>query len=137
MVLKIVLKPGERLYVGTGEISVESDALAKIKIDGGLPVVREKDYLPEKLANTPARQIYLALQRSYLEDNFEKYKDVYFRLVGEAMASKPESTSYLSTINVHLKDRSLYAALKAARLLVQFDEGKIVEGETSAQWGGF
>ena len=137
MTLKIVLKPGERLFIGAGQIFVESDSISKIHIDGKLPVVREKDYLPEDKAKTPAREIYLTLQRAYLEDDFDKYRDAYFRLTGELIASKPLCAPFLAQINEKLGAQLLYPALKAAIKLVQFDEGHIAEGEMSSHWEGF
>lgn len=137
MTLKIVLKPGERLYVGMAQIFIESESIAKIHIDGQVPVVREKDYLSEDLAHTPARRVYLALQRAYLEQDFERYSVDYFKLTGELMATKPGTVPFLTQINEQLASKKLYQALKAAIKLVQFDEGHIAEGEKSSHWAGF
>lgn len=137
MTLKIVLKPGERLYLGTSQISIESESLAKIHIDGDVPVMREKDYLPAGKAGTLARRIYFALQSAYLQEDFAQYRDEYFRLTGELMSSKPECVPFLSQINESIAAQKLYSALKAAIKLVQFDDGHLGEGARSAQWDGF
>jgi len=137
MALKLTLKPGEKLYVATGMVYCEADAIYTLYVDGALPVVREKDYLEAEQAVTTSRQIYLAIQRAYLESDFEGQKDTYFRLTGMLMADLPGAMSHVSDVNKAIGQGNLYNALKAARRLVQFEDGLLVEGERSVQWEGF
>ena len=59
MALKVELKPGEKLIVGTCVIT-NSDQRTKLFIDGKAPILREKDILSPTTADTPAKAIYLA-----------------------------------------------------------------------------
>jgi flagellar protein FlbT len=137
MPLKLTLKPRERLYTGRSFIYVESDNIEKLYVEGPLPIMREKDYLDPQAADTDAKKLYVALQRSYLEDDFDLYKDEYLRLSGAIMASAPGTIPFLSHINEELSRQNIYRALKAARKLIQFDEGMIVDGSNSAKFTGF
>jgi flagellar protein FlbT len=106
-------------------------------IEGELPVVRERDYLPAEKATSTARQLYLVLQRAYLQDDFDSYRDEYFRLVGMHLSAQPTASPYIMEVNSMLGEKRLYAALRASRKVVQFDEGLLTSGEESARWEGF
>jgi flagellar protein FlbT len=137
MPLKLTLKPGERIYTGRSYIYVESDSIEKLFVEGPMPVMREKDYLNPAAADTDVKRLYVTLQKAYLEDRFDLYKDEYFHSVGVVMSSKPESTPFLTRINEKLAETDLYRALKEARKLIQFDEGRLDDGSPSARFEGF
>ena len=54
MALKVELKPGERLIVGSVVIT-NSDQRARLFIDGKAPILREKDILSPALAGAHGR----------------------------------------------------------------------------------
>ena len=137
MTLRITLKPREQIYIGSARISVDSESQTRINIDGELPVVREKDYLAADKAITTARKLYLVLQRAYLNSDFDSLSDEYFRLVGMMISTQPAAHTYITAINGKLSEQKLYAALREARTLVQFDEGLLPSGEEAPQWEGF
>ena len=137
MPLKLTLKAGEKIYTGKSHIYIDSGSIEKLYIEGPMPVMRERDYLPEELANTEARMIYLVLQRCYLEDRFDLYKDEYFRRSGELIAAKPDAMPFIASINRYLAGEDMYRAVKEARKLVQFDEGELLSETESAQFTGF
>ena len=58
MALKVELKPGERLIIGDCVIT-NADQRTRLVIDGQAPILREKDILTAKSADTPAKRIYL------------------------------------------------------------------------------
>lgn len=137
MTLKITLKPGEQLYIGGARVSVDSATQTKLNIEGELPVVRERDYLPAAKAGTNARKLYHLLQHAYLNNSFEAVRDEYFRIVGLLVSTQPTTGPYIFAINSKLEDQKLYAALKEARSLVQFDEGQLVTDGDASKWEGF
>lgn len=137
MTLKITLKPREQIYIGSARVSVDSESQTRINIEGELPVVREKDYLAADKAITTARKLYLVLQRAYLNNDFASVTDEYFRLVGMMISAQPAAHTYITAINGKLGEQKLYAALREARTLVQFDEGHLSPGEEAPQWEGF
>lgn len=122
MSLRIALKPGEKLYIGSAQVSVDSPSQTRLIIEGELPVIRERDYLPAEMATSTARKLYLVLQRSYLTSDFRSQRDEYFRLAGMLMSEKPTTGSYIAAINERLGEEKLYAALKESRALLHLDE---------------
>ena len=64
MPLKIELKPVERLILG-GSVVTNDGRRTRLAIEGAMPVLREKDIMTARQANSPANRIYLAVQRMY------------------------------------------------------------------------
>ena len=58
MSLKVELKPGERLIIGTALVR-NGEQRARLFIEGDAPILREKDILTPATADTPAKKIYL------------------------------------------------------------------------------
>ena len=120
MSLKVELKPGERLIVGTAVIT-NSDQRTRLLIDGNLPILREKDILTFEEANTTAKLIYLAVQLMYLEGTFQSSGSDYVRLVDAFAKLHPESRPLLQEISDLIVSSDLYRALKAARKLEAYE----------------
>ena len=53
MSLKVELKPGERMIIGTVLIT-NADQRTRLYIDGRTPILREKDILSPATADSPA-----------------------------------------------------------------------------------
>ncbi len=123
MPLKITLKPQERLFIGTSSVIVVADRLMDVVVDGDQPILRERDFLEPEYATSDARRAYLALQDSYLTKSIETGRDEYLGSIASLLAAKPDANHLVRDINVHLTAGDLYKALRAARLLVQWDEG--------------
>ena len=64
MPLKVELKPGERILIGDCVIT-NADQRTRLIIEGEAPILRERDILNFKTADTPAKRIYLAVQLMY------------------------------------------------------------------------
>lgn len=122
MSLKVELKPGERMIVGTCLIT-NSDQRTRLYIDGRTPILREKDILSPATANSPARRIYLAVQLMYLGESVETLRRDYFALVNEMIAAAPSTVGFIDQINNEILTGSLYKALKAAKKLIQYEQG--------------
>ena len=76
MSLKVELKPGERIVVGTAVIR-NGDSRARFVIEGEAPILRERDILTPDTADTPARKIYLAVQLMYLDQSLSAQHSIY------------------------------------------------------------
>jgi flagellar protein FlbT len=59
---KVEIKPGKRIIIGDCVI-INTDLRTRLVIDGQAPILGEKDVLTAKLAYTPAKRTYLAVQR--------------------------------------------------------------------------
>ena len=130
MSLKVELKPGERLIVGSCVIT-NSDQRTRLTIDGRLPILREKDILKPEQADTTAKLIYLAVQLMYLEGSFQATRTEYFSLVNAMAMTEPKSIPLLDEINNEILTNNLYKALKASKKLIQFEKEQSRNAESS------
>jgi flagellar protein FlbT len=126
MSLKVELKPGERMIIGTVLIT-NSDQRTRLYIDGRTPILREKDILSPATADSPAKRIYLAVQLMYLEQSVEAVRLEYFSLVNEMVAAAPSTVKLVDQINNEILTGSLYKALKAAKKLIQYEESILLD----------
>jgi flagellar protein FlbT len=122
MSLKVELKPGERMIVGDCLIT-SGDQRARLFLDGQVPILREKDIISAAAADTPAKRIYFAVQLMYLDDDVEKVRARYFELVNDIVKAAPSTIGLVDNINNEILTGSLYKALKAAKLLIQYEQG--------------
>src|SRR5580704_16687998 len=98
MSLKVELKPGERIIIGDCVIT-NTDQRTRLLIDGQAPILREKDILTAKLADTPAKRIYLAVQLMYTSHDPQIHHQIYFELVRDIMRAAPSTLPYIEGIN--------------------------------------
>jgi flagellar protein FlbT len=126
MSLKVELKPGERMIIGNCLIT-NAEQRTRLYIDGRTPILREKDILSPATADSPAKRIYLAVQLMYLEDDIESLRRDYFVLVNDLVAAAPSTTKLVDQINNEILTGSLYKALKAAKKLIQYEQGILLD----------
>lgn len=125
MALKVELKPGERIIIGESVITNDNQR-TRLYIEGSAPILREKDILTPDTANTPAKQVYLAVQLMYLSQDINKIQDEYFTLVNEIVQAAPSTVGHLTRISNHILNNALYKALKEAKKLIAY-ERELVE----------
>jgi flagellar protein FlbT len=121
MSLKVELKPGEKLIVGNCVIT-NSDQRTRLFIDGKAPILREKDILTVDTANSPAKQIYFAVQLMYIHDDVPRLTAEYFGLVTDIITAAPSTIRIVDEINNEILTGNLYKALKAAKKLIQYEQ---------------
>ncbi|WP_404403210.1 flagellar biosynthesis repressor FlbT [Pelagibacterium halotolerans] len=122
MALKVELKPGEKMLIGNSVIT-NSDQRTRLYIEGSAPILREKDILTPKTADTPAKSLYLAIQIMYVEQNVEKLQKSYFELVNDIVKAAPSTLPYIDQINNEILTGDLYKALRIARKLIDYEGG--------------
>ena len=121
MPLKIELRPGERIVIGSSVIT-NGDSRARLFVDGEAPIMREKDILTSETANSPAKRIYLCIQLMYLGQDLARHKETYFSLVNDFLQAAPSALTIVDTINSKILTNSLYSALKEAKALIRYEE---------------
>ncbi|WP_306029828.1 flagellar biosynthesis repressor FlbT [Stappia sp. MMSF_3263] len=131
MALKIELRPKERFIVGSTVIT-NGDHRTHIFIEGSEPILREKDIYTAETANTPAKRIYLAVQLMYLNQDIERHRKIYFELVNDFIQAAPSTIGRVDAVNNEILTGSLYAALRRARELVEY-ERELIEHAQSGQ----
>src|ERR1700738_3400623 len=129
MVLKVGLKPPERIIIGSCVIT-NTDQRARLLIDGdNIPILREKDILTPETANTPAKLIYLAVQLMYISPDPQANHGTYFNLLREVVTVMPSAWPIIEEINNHILSGDLYLALKEARKLIAYEAKLLAEAE--------
>jgi flagellar protein FlbT len=121
MALRVELKPGERIIIGQSVIT-NSDTRAALLIDGDAPILREKDILTAETANTPVKRIYLCVQMMYLEEDIQKYQDIYFDLIKDLLAAVPSFKASIEVASNHILSGQLYKALKDIKKLFELEK---------------
>jgi flagellar protein FlbT len=125
MSLKVELKPGERIIIGESVIT-NADQRTRLLIDGQAPILREKDILTFKTADTPAKRIYLAVQLMYTSREPTAHHQVYFELVRDILRAAPSTWTFIESINNLILTGEFYKALKHAKKLIAY-EAELVE----------
>ena len=122
MALKISLKPHERMIIG-GAVVTNGDSRTQLVIENKVPLLREKDILSEREANSPARRIYFVTQLMYVdEENLMTHHQLYWHLVDELVQAAPSVVSLVDQISEHILFGRYYQALKIARQLIEYEE---------------
>lgn len=121
MPLKIELKPGERIILGDC-IVTNDNRRTRLTIDGAVPILRDKDIMTARRANSPAKRIYLAVQRMYTAKRQREEFAIYLRLTREMLGQMPGTQPFIDGINNRILTGDLYKALKEASKLVAYEK---------------
>jgi len=121
MALKVELKPGERIILGECVIT-NDDQRTRLYIEGDAPILREKDILTPKTANTPAKRIYLAIQLMYLSTEPPEDYSAYFTLVQDLIRAAPSTLPFIDRMNNLILTNTYYKALKEAKALIAYEQ---------------
>ena len=137
MTLKVELKAGERIIVGTAVIR-NGESRARFFIEGDAPILREKDILTPATADSPAKKIYLAVQLMYLSGDLSAHNEFYFPLVQDFLKAAPSALPLIAEVNSRILAGDLYKALKAVKQLIAYEQELIAHatgGERVLQGG--
>lgn len=121
MTLRIELKPRERILIGDCVLT-NSDQRTRFVIEGRVPILREKDIMTAKGADTPAKRIYLAVQLMYTSREPRAHYEIYFALLSDFLRAAPSARSLIENINNRILTGDLYNALKTARQLITYEQ---------------
>ncbi len=121
MALKVELKAGERIIIGECVIT-NADQRTRLLIDGESPILRERDIMTPKIADTPAKNLYFIIQMMYLSKTPSDHHESYFQLMREIVQAAPSTWPYIENINNHILTGEMYKALKQARKLIAYEQ---------------
>jgi flagellar protein FlbT len=121
MSLRIELKPGERILIGECVIT-NSDQRTRFVIDGRTPILREKNIMTARGADTPAKRIYLAVQLMYLARDPQRHHETYFDLLRDLLQAAPSAWPLVENINNQILSGDLYNALKTTGKLIKLEQ---------------
>jgi flagellar protein FlbT len=124
MPLKVELKAGERFILGNCLITNSAQRI-QLLVEGDAAILREKDIMTAKQANTPAKRIYFAIQLMYTAADPIPYHETYFVLMRDLLQAAPSTWPHILTINNHILAGELYKALKSAQALIAYEEALV------------
>ncbi|GJE59951.1 flagellar biosynthesis repressor FlbT [Methylobacterium trifolii] len=130
MPLRIELKPNERLIIGPCAIR-NGPRRTSFIVETDHKVLRESEIVRESEADTPAKQICVALQRAYVLDDPFDAETHFMALASAVMEAAPSARPYIAAIYERIAAGDRYRALKAARDLVAF-EARLLDGAEPA-----
>lgn len=122
MPLNIELKPHEKIFIN-GAVIANGPDRARISLLNEAAILREKDILTEQTADTPCKRIYLTIQLMYMDPaSMADYRTSFELLGSEVINNVPSTTSLLATIASELADGRIYAALRSAKRLIDYEQ---------------
>ena len=123
MALKITLKPHERMVIGGAVVTNgNSTASANLIIENNVPVLREKEIVSVKDANTHCKKIYFVIQLMYIdEDNLVTHHNTYWKLIHDLINAAPSTLGLVDQISEHIVNGRYYQALKIAKELITYE----------------
>lgn len=123
MALKITLKPNEKMIAGGAVLTNGNNKNTDLIIENKVPVLRQKDILSEKDANSPCSRIYFVIQLMYVdEENLSSHHQTYWKLARELLDAVPSLTGFIDRINEHILNARYYRALKLASELIEYEQ---------------
>jgi flagellar protein FlbT len=122
MALKLTLKPGERMIIG-GAVVQNGPGKIELFIENNVPLLREKDIMGERDADTIAKRVYFTIQLMYIDqDNLVTHHNAYWRLVQQLIQAAPSTTRPIDEISERIVGGKYYQALKLAQKLIAREE---------------
>jgi flagellar protein FlbT len=118
MPLRFDLAPFEKLHFGTA-VLIGSHERTRFALDGDMPVLRDRDFLPPEAAATAVERLYCRLQKIYLENALTSMLGVYLTAMTQATESDPERAAELREVDALAMAGDLYKALRALRKLIR------------------
>jgi flagellar biosynthesis repressor protein FlbT len=121
MPLKIKIKPGEKVLLGTTLIQ-NGDHPAQLSVLNQVPILREKDLMTEGEATSHAKRLYFVVQVMYIEQKRSKeLHDSFLKLTKELLQAAPSLIDNIYQISEHVLAEAYYPALKQARNLIKLE----------------
>lgn len=124
MVLKLSLKPGEKLVIN-GAVIANGDRRSTMIIHNKAAILRERDIMQEDEANTPAKSVYFPIMLMYLDDDgHDKYYDAFAERMTEFMSavSRPAALELCVQVSKDVMARNYYRAIMNTKKLIAFEE---------------
>jgi flagellar protein FlbT len=132
MALKITLKPHEKMIIG-GAVITNGNYKCDLFIENKVPILRQKDIMTEKEANSPTHRIYLVIQLMYIdEQNLAQHHKTYWKLVQDFILAAPTVLPVVDQISNKILGGQYYQALKLVRNLIAYEKEVITRVQKCA-----
>lgn len=131
MPLRIELAPNERVIIGAVSLR-NGTRRAEFVVETQTAVLRERDIITEREADTPAKQIYLTLEMAYLSDDPVPAETIFMEQANEMMRARPSVAPIIADIFRCLLKGDYYRALKRAKRLIEAEGADAGPGSPDA-----
>ena len=122
MPLKITLKPHERMIVG-GAVITNGNTRCDLLVENKVSILRQKDIIREKDADSPCRKIYFTIQLMYIdEENLTEHHNTYWKLVQDIIKAAPSMLALIDQISDFILNNKYYQALRLATKLIDYEQ---------------
>lgn len=128
MPLSIPLPAGAKIIINGAVIENSGSANITLTVHNKANILRDKDVVTPSEADTPAKEIYHAVQNAYLfESNRDEWLGVSAGLMLQFEQAQPAAAPVIEHIRELIREDKLYNALRACRRLISFEAGQRVE----------
>ncbi|MEI9984921.1 MAG: flagellar biosynthesis repressor FlbT [Aliidongia sp.] len=128
MPLSIPFPAGAKVIINGAVIQNSGSTNVTLTVHNTANVLRDKDVLTHAEANSPAKEVYYAVQNAYLfGDNREEWENIAYSLLDRHQAAVPEAAEVVEHIRGLMQGDKLYNALRASRRLIALEAGEPVE----------
>lgn len=122
MPLKIVLKPGEKVVINQAVLQNGREK-SEIIVQNKASILRERDIMVEKDADSPAKRIYFVVQMIYMFPNKEReYQEKFNQFSKDFVDAVPSSLPLIMDIGKQIIVGDVYGALKLCRKLMKYED---------------
>lgn len=105
-----------------GAVITNGAKRCELYIENNVAILRQKDILGEKEANSPAGRIYFTIQLMYIdEQNLALHHKNYWKLVHNFIGAAPNALPLIDEISDRILKSQYYQALKMARNLIKYE----------------
>ncbi len=133
MPLKITLKPREIILI-SGALLKNGEHLTQFTIENEVPILRQKDILSERQADTICKKIYYVVQLMYFEPaNLSSHHKTFWELVRMLSAAVPSVTPLIDELGELILEERYYHALKATRKLIAYEDELVRKANERSQ----
>jgi flagellar protein FlbT len=122
MSLKLRLKPEEKVIIG-GAVIHNGPKASEFLVENNVPVLRQKDIMTEREADTPSRRIYFVVQLMYIDaEKLVEYHAKYWEMVGDVLEAAPSTGPFIEKISERILAGEYYQALKFTKKLIDYEK---------------
>ncbi len=108
--------------------------LAQFTVENEVPILRQKDIISEKQADTICKKIYFVIQEMYFEpSNQATHHKNFWELVRILSAAVPSVLPLIDEIGELILADRFYHALKAAKKLIAYEDELIRKAHERSQ----
>jgi len=123
MALKVSLKSDERILIGGAALKNIGGRTTTLLVENEVPLLREKEIMGEKDADSPCKKIYFLTQLMYVDEtNVARYHKEYWKLTRDIIHAAPSTIPLFESISELIYNRKYYQALKEIRKLITYEQ---------------